>query len=134
MRWTGSSSPRGSLSSPSAARDRPRGRVGQWPHRGSGSAKPFVPLSSPRSCARLRIPWGGRGAHRPPAARMALPRAGLAPRGFRMIAPDLPGFGDSPALDKDPPTTEAYADAVAGLLRALGRGSGAVPGHSFGGY
>lgn len=60
--------------------------------------------------------------------------AGLAPRGFRMIAPDLPGFGDSPALDKDPPTTEAYADAVAGLLRALGRGSVAVAGHSFGGY
>lgn len=58
----------------------------------------------------------------------------LAPRGFRVIAPDLPGFGDSPALDRDPPTTEAYADAVAGLLRALGTGSVAVAGHSFGGY
>jgi pimeloyl-ACP methyl ester carboxylesterase len=34
---------------------------------------------------------------------------------FRMIAPDLPGFGDSP-LPTGTPTVEGYADAVAGLL------------------
>src|SRR5215468_3102653 len=34
---------------------------------------------------------------------------------YRVIAPDLPGFGDSPP-PMGTPTVEGYADAVAGLL------------------
>lgn len=58
----------------------------------------------------------------------------LSPR-WRVIAPDLPGFGGS-AVPDDPRThtVAAMADAVAGLLDCLGTGPAAVAGLSMGGY
>jgi pimeloyl-ACP methyl ester carboxylesterase len=58
----------------------------------------------------------------------------LSPQ-FRLIAPDLPGFGQS---EKPPPNRftyelEAFADAVAGLYSGLGLGRVAVVGHGLGG-
>lgn len=51
--------------------------------------------------------------------------------GFSAIAPDLPGFGASPAPD-DVIGADAYADIVAGLLDSFDRPPVLV-GHSFGG-
>ena len=51
---------------------------------------------------------------------------------FRVLAPDLPGFGFS----EEPPQAwgaAEYANIVAGLLVATGMGSANVVGHSFGG-
>jgi len=58
----------------------------------------------------------------------------LVAAGFRVICPDLPGFGASAPLDAEDWTVEAYADEVADLLLGLGRGPVPVAGHSFGGY
>ncbi len=52
----------------------------------------------------------------PFSSEMWRPQLSLA-NTFRIITPDLPGFGDSPALAN--PTTEAMADAVAALLDDL---------------
>jgi len=49
-----------------------------------------------------------------------------------VIAVDLPGFGDSPALG-EPPTVEALARAVIGLLDELGVAGAHVAGNSLGG-
>lgn len=54
--------------------------------------------------------------------------------GYRVVCPDLPGFGASPPLAPDDWTVEAYADEVAALLVSLGSGPVPVAGHSFGGY
>jgi pimeloyl-ACP methyl ester carboxylesterase len=52
----------------------------------------------------------------------------------RVIAPDLPGFGNAPLLD-GPPTVEGMADAVARKLDALGvAGPVVLGGLSMGGY
>lgn len=59
-------------------------------------------------------------------------RVGAA--GFRVLCPDLPAFGASPALEEARWTVEAYADEVAAFLRQEGTGRAAVAGHSFGGY
>lgn len=58
----------------------------------------------------------------------------LVSEGFRVVCPDLPGFGESPLLDAVDWTVEAYADEVADVLRGLGSESAPVAGHSFGGY
>jgi len=58
----------------------------------------------------------------------------LVAEGFRVVCPDLPGFGASPPLDAEDWTVEAYADEVADVLRGLGTERVAVAGHSFGGY
>lgn len=60
------------------------------------------------------------------------PQHGLADV-CRLIAPDLPGFGDS-RLPDETPTVESMADAVAGLLDELGVGRAVVGGLSMGGY
>ncbi len=54
------------------------------------------------------------------------------PAGARLLALDLPNFGDSDALDA-PVTIEAYADAVAGFATALELDVPVLVGHSLGG-
>jgi pimeloyl-ACP methyl ester carboxylesterase len=50
---------------------------------------------------------------------------------YEVIAPDLPGFGLSdPVLE--PPSIEAYADAITSLMRSATPGSVAVAGHHTG--
>ena len=58
----------------------------------------------------------------------------LADAGFRVLCPDLPGFGESPPLPSDRWTVEAFAEEVATFVRGTGTSRIAVAGHSFGGY
>lgn len=58
----------------------------------------------------------------------------VADAGFRVLCPDLPGFGESPPLPQDRWTVEAYADVVGSFVRGSGFDPVAVAGHSFGGY
>src|SRR5437764_8626354 len=51
---------------------------------------------------------------------------------FRVVAVDLPGFGDSP-LPASAWGTAEYADCVAALVRELDLAPGVLVGHSFGG-
>ncbi|HEX9567268.1 MAG TPA: alpha/beta hydrolase [Thermoplasmata archaeon] len=64
--------------------------------------------------------------------------SGVAPRiaaaGSRVLAPDLPGFGDSPSIELGRATVEAYADEVAKFIGPFRARRVAVAGHSFGGY
>jgi len=57
----------------------------------------------------------------------------LADAGFRVICPDLPGFGESP-LQEGQVSMSTYADAVIGLLDDLGIQKAVVGGMSMGGY
>jgi pimeloyl-ACP methyl ester carboxylesterase len=50
-----------------------------------------------------------------------------------VIAPDLPGFGESPPLPEPVVTPEGYADAIADLLDELGVATAHVAGSSLGG-
>jgi pimeloyl-ACP methyl ester carboxylesterase len=59
--------------------------------------------------------------------------AALAAVDCRVICPDLPGFGESPAAG-DAPSMATYADAVIGLLDKLGVEKAVVGGMSMGGY
>ncbi|HEY1692322.1 MAG TPA: alpha/beta hydrolase [Polyangiaceae bacterium] len=91
--------------------------------------------------ARIRFVEAGSGpplvlVHDYLASRVAwddvLPR--LA-RGFRVIVPDLPGFGES---EKPPPGRyrydfEAFSESLVDLLAALGVGRVSVVGHALGG-
>jgi len=58
----------------------------------------------------------------------------VAAAGFRVLAPDLPGFGDSPSIAFGRATVEAYADEVATFIEPFKARTLAVAGHSFGGY
>src|SRR3954449_5844389 len=49
-----------------------------------------------------------------------------------VVAVDLPGFGESAALDT-PPTVEALADSVAAFLDEIGLGGAHAAGNSLGG-
>ncbi len=61
--------------------------------------------------------------------------AELPSDGWRIIAPDLPGFGQSdPLPDPDQPSLDAMADAVAGLLDHVGLSQVVLGGLSMGGY
>ncbi len=60
--------------------------------------------------------------------------ARIAATGSRVLAPDLPGFGDSPSIDLGQATVEAYADKVAKFIGRFKARRVAVAGHSFGGY
>lgn len=57
----------------------------------------------------------------------------LADAGYRVICPDLPGFGESPAPD-EPASMVRYADAVISLLDELGIEQAVIGGMSMGGY
>jgi len=52
----------------------------------------------------------------------------------RVVAPDLPGFGSTPALADGAATMGRFADLVAGLIDQLGIASAVVCGLSMGGY
>jgi pimeloyl-ACP methyl ester carboxylesterase len=58
----------------------------------------------------------------------------LAPR-FHVIAPDLPGFGESekPSPARYPYGVEAHAESIADLIAAFGVGRASVLGHAMGG-
>lgn len=58
----------------------------------------------------------------------------VASEGFRVLVPDLSGFGESPPIDSDRATVEGYAEEVSRFLSAFGAMPVAVAGHSFGGY
>jgi 3-oxoadipate enol-lactonase len=60
-------------------------------------------------------------------------RPALAGAGYRVILPDLPGFGQSPP-GPEPLTVDGLADAVADLLTRLGVERAVVGGLSMGGY
>jgi len=53
---------------------------------------------------------------------------------FHLVAPDLPGFGESekPATSRFPYTVEAFAEAIAGLYAGLQIGRAALVGHGLG--
>lgn len=57
----------------------------------------------------------------------------LIDAGFRVIAPDLPGAGETPAL-RGGCSAKALTEAIAALLRAMGLRGCAVVGNSMGGY
>jgi pimeloyl-ACP methyl ester carboxylesterase len=59
--------------------------------------------------------------------------AALAPEGRRVIALDLPGFGDSDKPHAAPYDAPWYADVVLGFLAELGYESGSFAGNSMGG-
>lgn len=67
------------------------------------------------------------------SALWAAQRRPLAQAGFRVITPDLPGFGGS-AVAGAAPSVDAMADAVAELLDQLGIEQAVVGGLSMGGY
>jgi pimeloyl-ACP methyl ester carboxylesterase len=67
------------------------------------------------------------------SALWAAQRRPLAQAGYRVITPDLPGFGGS-AVSADEPSLDVMADEVAGLMDHLGLESAIVGGLSMGGY
>ena len=71
----------------------------------------------------------------PLAAEMWRPQLEAAPAGWRFVAPDLSGFGQSQG--GDPPLTasmDGYARDVVALLDHLGVGRAVIAGLSMGGY
>jgi pimeloyl-ACP methyl ester carboxylesterase len=63
----------------------------------------------------------------------AAQRSALSGAGFRVLTPDLPGFGGS-APSAEAPSVDVMADAVVGLLDHLGIERAVVGGLSMGGY
>lgn len=59
--------------------------------------------------------------------------AALVAAGWRVLVPDLPGFGESPVLDVEP-SLDAVADALVGELDRLGVRRCVLGGVSLGGY
>src|SRR5437867_10440209 len=60
--------------------------------------------------------------------------ARIAAAGSRVLAPDLPGFGDSPSIELGRATVEVYADEVARFIGPFKAERVAVAGHHLGGY
>lgn len=71
----------------------------------------------------------------PLAASMWVPQLSLPPDGWRLIAPDLRGFGGSPLADQETALSmDDYAVDVIGLMHELGVTGAVVGGVSMGGY
>lgn len=72
----------------------------------------------------------------PVAAEMWKPQLDAVPHGWTMIAPDLPGFGESSGTGTAGAATHVddHADAVLGLMRHLSIEQAAIGGLSMGGY
>lgn len=62
------------------------------------------------------------------------PQLASPPEGWHLLAPDLPGYGQSPGIGGEQLTMDAAADGVAALLASLGVRSAVVCGLSMGGY
>jgi pimeloyl-ACP methyl ester carboxylesterase len=60
--------------------------------------------------------------------------AAVAAAGFRGLAPDLPGFGETPLPGDREPSLDLYVDAVVGLMDGLSIDRAVVVGLSMGGY
>ena len=60
-------------------------------------------------------------------------RRALAAAGYRVITPDLPGFGGS-AVSTEAPSVDVMADEVAAMMDGLGIDDAVVGGLSMGGY
>jgi 3-oxoadipate enol-lactonase len=58
----------------------------------------------------------------------------LAAAGYRVTAPNLPGFGGTPAWPKDHCTIDHYADEIHKIIKNDLGGQAAVAGFSMGGY
>jgi 3-oxoadipate enol-lactonase len=69
----------------------------------------------------------------PLSAEMWRPQLESVPAGWRYIAPDLRGFGHSPA-GQEPPTVDDYAADLEAVLDGLGVETAAIGGLSMGGY
>jgi 3-oxoadipate enol-lactonase len=70
----------------------------------------------------------------PLCRKMWLPQEeALARSGYRVVCPDLPGFGESP-LRSGRPSISSYADSLIALLDKLGIGKTVTVGMSMGGY
>ncbi|MDN5667598.1 MAG: alpha/beta hydrolase [Renibacterium salmoninarum] len=86
---------------------------------------PAIPGSA--ETRTMLVVHGFRGDHH------GLERVVEALPGLRILMPDLPGFGESPAFPDREHGIDSYADTVAGLLDALGLDRSTVLlGHSFG--
>jgi len=70
----------------------------------------------------------------PLGAGMWEPQIRSIPKGWRLITPDLRGFGGSTSSDGMAPTMDDYAIDVMGLLGELGVSRAVVGGCSMGGY
>jgi pimeloyl-ACP methyl ester carboxylesterase len=57
----------------------------------------------------------------------------VAEHGLRVVAPDAPGFGRSPAVDRRGYDPERSADLLAALIEELGLSRPVLAGHSWGG-
>lgn len=55
------------------------------------------------------------------------------PQGARLLAPDLPGFGESPAPEGFTPSIPGYALALRAFLEEVGAEEAVLVGHSLGG-
>src|SRR6478735_7609674 len=69
----------------------------------------------------------------PLSAEMWRPQLEAVPQGWRYVAPDLRGFGRSPA-GQQPPTVDEYAADLESVLDALEIETAVIGGLSMGGY
>jgi pimeloyl-ACP methyl ester carboxylesterase len=81
-----------------------------------GEGKPFLILHG----------WGSNSDRWVPVAE------GISKKGFKVIIPDLPGFGKSDALEM-PWNTNKYIDFIEKFVKELNLGEYYLLGHSFGG-
>lgn len=61
------------------------------------------------------------------------PLAELAERGYHIVAPALPGFGDSEAIEAKRTNFKGYGEWLVSLVREMDLGEVVIAGHSFGG-